>query len=100
MARAKSECGHQGFGRVWAVSLEFSLEGSPLRKLVVGKTMNPDYVFIIGRQHPPQISSSLGLMSCINAIAVEIQLARIFRRHFPVVVVPVVKPDEVAHGHW
>jgi len=96
MARAKSECGHQGFGRVWAVSLEFSLEGSPLRKLVVGKTMNPDYVFIIGRQHPPQISSSLGLMSCINAIAVEIQLARIF----PVVVVPVVKPDEVAHGHW
>lgn len=85
---------------VWAVSLEISLEGSPLRKLVVGKTMNPDYVFIIGREHPPQISSSLGLMSFIDAIAVEIHLARIFRRHFPEVVVPVVKPDEVAHVHW
>ncbi len=85
---------------VWAVSLEISLEGSALRKLVVGKTMNPDYVFIIGREHPPQISSSLGLMRFIDAIAGEIHLARIFRRHFPVLVVPVVKPDEVAHGHW
>lgn len=77
-----------------------SIENRPLREFVVGETTNTNYVFVIGRQHPPEITGSLGLMSFIDTVASDSRLARNFRHQFQVVVVPVVNPDGVEHGHW
>jgi predicted deacylase len=67
---------------------------------VLSGTTNKNYVFVIGRQHPPEITGSIGLMSFIDTVAGDSPLARKFRSRFQVVVVPVVNPDGVEHGHW
>lgn len=77
-----------------------SIENRPLREFVLGETTNANYVFVIGRQHPPEITGSLGLMSFMETVAGHSRLAREFRRQFQVIVVPVVNPDGVEHGHW
>ncbi len=77
-----------------------SIENRPLRDFVLGGTTNKNYVFVIGRQHPPEITGSIGLMSFIDTLAGESPLAQKFRSQFQTVVVPVVNPDGVEHGHW
>lgn len=77
-----------------------SMENRPLDDFVVSETTNANYVFVIGRQHPPEITGSIGLMSFMDTVTGGSRLAKEFRRHFQVVVVPVVNPDGVEHGHW
>ena len=81
-------------------SAGFSMEHRPLREVIVGGTTNANYVFVIGRQHPPEITGSLGLMSFVDTVAGDTRLARRFRLQFQTVVVPVVNPDGLEHGHW
>jgi hypothetical protein len=77
-----------------------SIEGRPIRQLVFAETTRPNYVFVIGRQHPPEVTGTLGLMSFVDTITGKSRLARQFRREFQTVVVPLVNPDGVEHGHW
>ncbi|MCW5556134.1 MAG: succinylglutamate desuccinylase/aspartoacylase family protein [Verrucomicrobiae bacterium] len=77
-----------------------SIEGRPIRQLIFAETTIPNYVFIMGRQHPPEVTGSLGLMSFVDTITGNSRLARQFRREFQTVVVPLVNPDGVEHGHW
>ncbi len=77
-----------------------SVEGRPIRQMIFSETAKPHYVFVIGRQHPPEVTGSLGLMSFVDTITGNSRLARQFRREFQTVVVPLVNPDGVEHGHW
>ena len=77
-----------------------SVLGNPIRRLELTHGRAPGCVFIIGRQHPPEVTGSLGLMSFVEMVAGESELARRFRRSFDVVVVPLVNPDGVQQGHW
>lgn len=77
-----------------------SIEKRPLRQLTFGETSNANFVFIIGRQHPPEITGTVGLMSCVDTITGDSKLAQEFRRKFQTVVIPLVNPDGVEHGHW
>jgi hypothetical protein len=81
-------------------SAGLSVENRPLRDFVVNDTTNLNYVFVIGRQHPPEITGSIGLMSFMDTVTGDSQLARRFRHLFQVVVIPVVNPDGVEHGQW
>jgi hypothetical protein len=77
-----------------------SIESRPLSDFVVSETTNLDFVFVIGRQHPPEVTGSIGLMSFMDTVTGSSRLAKRFRQQFQVVVVPVVNPDGVEHGHW
>jgi hypothetical protein len=77
-----------------------SIENRPLRDFILSATTNKNYVFVIGRQHPPEITGSIGLMSFVDTLAGDSSLARKFCKQFQIVVVPVVNPDGVEHGHW
>jgi predicted deacylase len=77
-----------------------SIEGRSLRAFVLGETTNANFVFVIGRQHPPEITGTMGLESFVETIAGDSDLARRFRRQFQLVVLPVMNPDGVEHGHW
>ena len=77
-----------------------SVEGRPLKEFVLGAATNRNYLFIIGRQHPPEVTGSLGLMAFVDAIAGNTRLAKKFRNRFQTVVIPVVNPDGVERGHW
>lgn len=72
----------------------------PLRKLMI-REGNPDHaVFIVGRQHPPEVTGSLALMQFVETVAGSSDLAVRFRERFEMAVVPLMNPDGVAAGHW
>ena len=78
-----------------------SREGRPIHALEFSATSSPEaHILVIGRQHPPEIAGSLALMSFIESLASDTELAKEFRRRFAVWAVPVVNPDGVAEGHW
>lgn len=77
-----------------------SIEGRPLRQFVLSETTNLNYVFVIGRQHPPEVTGTIGMMSFVEIIAGNSRLAKTFRQQFQTVVIPLVNPDGVEHGHW
>ena len=77
-----------------------SVLGHPLRMVTIGKPTARDYVFIISRQHPPEVTGSLALMAFVGKLCGKMPLAATFRERFATVVVPLVNPDGVAQGHW
>lgn len=77
-----------------------SIEGRPIRQFTLAETTNANYVFVISRQHPPEVTGSIGMMSFVDTIAGSSRLAKKFRRQFQTVVVPLMNPDGVEHGQW
>jgi hypothetical protein len=79
-----------------------SAGGRPLYQLdldATGKT-RPGTVVLVSRQHPPETTGSQALMSFVEALVADTPLAREFRQHFAVLLVPLVNPDGVEAGHW
>ncbi|MBC8872143.1 MAG: succinylglutamate desuccinylase/aspartoacylase family protein [Planctomycetes bacterium] len=77
-----------------------SVEGLPIYKLELTEAAEPENVMIIGRQHPPEVTGSIGLMAFVETLTRDDELARQFRAAFRAIVVPLVNPDGVEHGHW
>lgn len=78
-----------------------SLAGRPLRLLEFSdKGAPPNYVFIIGRQHPPEVTGTIGLMAFVETITADTPLARDYRKKFRTVVLPLLNPDGVEEGQW
>jgi cytosolic carboxypeptidase protein 6 len=78
-----------------------SRQGRPIEMLAI--TDDPTathHVMLISRQHPPEVTGTLGLVRFVEEITGDSPLAREFRRRFQVLVVPVVNPDGVDLGHW
>ena len=77
-----------------------SIGHRPLRKLTFTETDRPDYVFIISRQHPPEVTGTLALMQFMDTLVDDSELSRRFRKNFQTVVIPLMNPDGIEHGHW
>lgn len=77
-----------------------SLLEQPLQAMSIGAADARNYVFILGRQHPPEITGTIGLIHFVENLAGDSDLAREFRRHFQTVVIPLMNPDGVDRGHW
>jgi len=77
-----------------------SLLGRPIYKLETTEPEARPCVFIIGRQHPPEVTGSLALMAFVETLVADTELAARFRARFHLVVVPLVNPDGVDAGHW
>ena len=77
-----------------------SAQGKPLYKLEIGKEGNSNFLVIIGRNHPPEVTGFFALKSFVETIAGESELAKEFRKNFTTVVIPLVNPDGVDNGHW
>ncbi|QUE49316.1 hypothetical protein KBB96_10575 [Luteolibacter ambystomatis] len=77
-----------------------SIEGRTLRSLTFGEGDAKNLVFVIGRQHPPEVTGSMALMQFVDTITADTDLARRYRAKFKTLVIPLVNPDGVEHGHW
>lgn len=78
-----------------------SAKGKAINKLEISEgDDNSDLVFIIGRQHPPEVTGAFALESFIEKLTDDSELSKNFRRRFRVVVIPLVNPDGVDEGHW
>ena len=78
-----------------------SAQGRELNKIEISEAdKNADLVFIIGRQHPPEVTGAFGLMAFVEKLSDNSELSKKFRKKFRTVVIPIVNPDGVDNGHW
>ncbi len=59
-----------------------------------------DWIVIIGRQHPPEVTGTLGLMAFVNRLVSSTKQMKKLRERYGVLVIPFVNPDGVHEGHW
>lgn len=75
-----------------------SVEGRPIHVATGGDSK--DYVLLLGRQHPPEITGALAMRPFVASIMADTGLARRFRERYRIVIIPFLNPDGVARGHW
>ena len=79
----------------------YSSQGRPIYQLKFNSSKpSNNYVVVIGRLHPPEVTGSIALMTFVETIAGESDLAKKFRESFNLIVIPLVNPDGVDNGHW
>ena len=79
-----------------------SVQDRPLRKLeIADPAADPRrVVFILSRQHPPEVTGTIGMMDFVNRLVSDDEVAKDYRENFRTVVIPVANPDGVAKGYW
>ncbi|MBO6575390.1 MAG: hypothetical protein JJ896_08245 [Rhodothermales bacterium] len=77
-----------------------STYGSPIRLLDMGPDDSDEFVLLISRQHPPEVTGALAVLTFIERIMQEDDLARAFRARYRILAVPLMNPDGVDDGHW
>ena len=78
-----------------------SIEGRPIHMLRThADAAVPKTVMLVGRQHPPEVTGALAMVSFTDEVLGDTPLATAFRAKFDVIVIPNLSPDGVEHGHW
>ena len=77
-----------------------SIEGRPIYQVQITESEEPGHVIIIGRQHPPEVTGSLGQIAFVDRLVESDDLAVQFRHRFKLHVVGLVNPDGVDRGFW
>ena len=78
-----------------------SIEGRPISMIETKASMDaPKTVMLVGRQHPPEVTGALAMVSFTDEILGDSDLAKKFREKFDLKIIPNLNPDGVEHGHW
>ena len=78
-----------------------SIEGRPIHMLRThADAAVPKTVMLVGRQHPPEVTGALAMVSFTDEVLGDTPLATAFRAKFDVIIIPNLNPDGVEHGHW
>lgn len=78
-----------------------SIEGREISMIRTEASVEaPKTVMLVGRQHPPEVTGALAMVSFSEEILSETDLAQNFRNQFDLVIIPNLNPDGVEHGHW
>ena len=78
--------------------LSRSIDGRPV--YVAQTPARREVVYLIGRQHPPEVSGALAMRPFVDTVLADTNLARSFRERYMLVIIPLINPDGVAAGHW
>lgn len=76
--------------------------GRPLNRMIINQTGNDmaPAIIVTGRQHPPEVTGSIGQRVFLETILGDHEIAQRFRERFMVISYPLVNPDGVDEGHW
>ncbi|MEM7638047.1 MAG: M14 family metallopeptidase [Pseudomonadota bacterium] len=78
-----------------------SVEGRPISMIRTGaKVEAPKTVMLVGRQHPPEVTGALAMVSFTEEVLGDSELAQKFRDRFDLIIIPNLNPDGVEYGHW
>jgi murein tripeptide amidase MpaA len=77
-----------------------SADGKDIFKVEIGKSDNKNFMVLIGRNHPPEVTGFFALKNFVETIAEESETAKEFRNNVTTIVIPLVNPDGVDYGHW
>ena len=82
------------------INLGKSTLGRPIDGLISQNPNNTEWLLILGRQHPPEITGALALFSFVDELAQTSQSQQAFLQRFNVLIIPNLNPDGVAAGNW
>lgn len=82
------------------VCLGFSRLGKPIHLMNFGNLASRQWIFIMGRQHPPEVSGYLASQAFLETILKDNELANKFREQYRIAMVPMLNPDGIDNGHW
>jgi murein tripeptide amidase MpaA len=78
-----------------------SIEGRSISMIRTNAALEtPKTVMLVGRQHPPEVTGALAMVSFTDEILSDSPLAQQFRDRFDLMIIPNLNPDGVEHGHW
>jgi hypothetical protein len=59
-----------------------------------------EVLFLVGRQHPPEVSGAFAFFAFTETILGDSDLAQKFRARFRIIAIPLLNPDGVVGGNW
>lgn len=77
-----------------------STQGRPIYKIESRNENANEWVIILGRQHPPEITGALALFPFVETLLSSSELSNYFLRKYNVLVIPNINPDGVQAGNW
>ncbi len=77
-----------------------SIRGAAVHELRISASEEPNMVILLGRQHPPEVTGTLGLVHFVERLLEDDETAAAFRSRFHVLLFPLINPDGVTLGHW
>lgn len=89
----------QATGHVRENVLGKSRGGVPITVLSSANDSN-DVLFLVGRQHPPEVSGAIAFFAFFEALMADTDLASRFRQRFHIAAIPMLNPDGVIGGNW
>ena len=66
----------------------------------VEENTNNPYILILGRQHPPEVTSAIAIKSFVNELISKNDLSESFLDNYNIIFVPLMNPDGVENGYW
>jgi zinc carboxypeptidase/carboxypeptidase M14-like protein len=80
--------------------LGYSTEKREILQLTSESKKNKEWVIILGRMHPPEVTGALALFPFVQTLFLDKEIGKAFRERFNILVVPNLNPDGVANGYW
>ncbi|WP_340680046.1 M14-type cytosolic carboxypeptidase [Paraglaciecola sp.] len=80
--------------------LGLSTEKRPIDALVRKNPLSKEWLVVIGRQHPPEVTGAMALFSFVESLLADSDVAKQFRQRFNLIIIPNLNPDGVAAGNW
>ena len=77
-----------------------STQGRPINALISSASKNKEWLVLLGRQHPPEVTGVLAMLPFTEKLLSDDILAKKFRQRFNLFIVPNLNPDGVSNGHW
>ncbi len=77
-----------------------TVQERPLTALTISESKGKNILIVLSRQHPPEITGYKEMIAFVEALAGNSRKAKRFRKHFEIIVVPMMNPDGVDNGHW
>ena len=78
----------------------YSVQNRPIKAFFSNENINNPYIIILGRQHPPEVSSVFAIKGFINELIGNINLSNNFLSKYNIFFVPLMNPDGVENGFW
>ncbi len=75
-------------------------QGRPIEALIHKSVDNKEWIYIIGRQHPPEVTGAKALVQFVETLIQDSPDNNRFFARFNVLLVPLLNPDGVAAGNW
>lgn len=82
------------------ISIGSSTQGRSIAALEHRSPDSNDWLILLGRQHPPEISGALGLLHFNNLLWSDDPDMVAFRARYNILLVPNLNPDGVHAGNW